>query len=117
MVLPEMLPEAEELAKLPKLDSSLWQAYRRGWATARKGLPLKDVAAVGGWKDIQTLVNCYQQADDDTMLLVMSHPKRSASECPVADPATPRCATDPETDALSHGKKNPDSVNSCRGEI
>jgi integrase len=70
------LREAEELAGLPPLDGSLWHAYRRAWATARKDLPIKDVAAVGGWKDIQTLVNCYQQADDDTMLQVMSHPKK-----------------------------------------
>jgi integrase len=76
------LKKAEELAKLPKLDGSLWHAYRRGWATARKDLPLKDVAAVGGWKDIQTLVNCYQQADDDTMLLVMSHPKKISERVP-----------------------------------
>jgi hypothetical protein len=60
----------------------LWHAYRRGWATARKDLPIKDVAAVGGWKDIQTLVNCYQQADDDTMLLVMSHPKKISERVP-----------------------------------
>jgi hypothetical protein len=42
------LRKAEELAELPKLDGSLWHAYRRGQATARKDLPLKDVAAVGG---------------------------------------------------------------------
>jgi hypothetical protein len=52
------------------------QPFQSARATARKDLPIKDVAAVGGWKDIQTLVNCYQQADDDTMLLVMAHPKK-----------------------------------------
>ena len=46
------------------------QPFQYALATARKDLPIKDVAAVGGWKDIQTLVNCYEQADDDTMLLV-----------------------------------------------
>ncbi len=70
------LKNAEERAKLPKLDGSLWHAYRRGWATARKDLPIKDVAAAGGWKDTQTLLSSYQQADEATMLLVMSHPKK-----------------------------------------
>jgi integrase len=82
------LRKAEELAELPKLDGSLWHAYRRAWASARKDLPLKDVAAVGGWKDIQTLVNCYQQADDDTMLLVMSHPKKISERGQIADLVT-----------------------------
>jgi integrase len=70
------LREAEQLAELEKLDGSLWHAYRRAWATSRKDLSVKDVAAVGGWKDIQTLVNCYQQADDDTMRHVMAHPRK-----------------------------------------
>ncbi|MGH7605672.1 MAG: tyrosine-type recombinase/integrase [Gemmatimonadaceae bacterium] len=70
------LRDAEELAKLPKLDGSLWHAYRRGWATSRKDLSVKDVAAAGGWKDYGTLLTCYQQADDETLLQVMSHPKK-----------------------------------------
>jgi len=49
--------------------------FRRGYATARKDLPLKDVAAAGGWKDITTLVTCYQQADDDTLRRVIECPE------------------------------------------
>jgi hypothetical protein len=45
----EWLTVAEKKAKLPKLDGSLWHAYRRKWAIERKHLPLKDVAAAGGW--------------------------------------------------------------------
>lgn len=67
---------AEERAKLPKLDGALWHAYRRGWATSRKHLPVADVAAVGGWRDIGTLLKCYTQADSDTMLAVMESPKK-----------------------------------------
>jgi hypothetical protein len=36
----------------------------RNWATERKELPLKDVAAAGGWKDVTTLLTCYQHADE-----------------------------------------------------
>jgi len=62
---------AEGLAKLPKLKGSLWHAFRRAWATARKHMPLKDTAAAGGWASTETLVRCYQQPDDETMLAVV----------------------------------------------
>ena len=32
-----------------------------------KDLPLKDLAYMGGWKDFKTLVECYQQPDEDRM--------------------------------------------------
>jgi len=67
---------AEQKAELPKLDGALWHAYRRGWATSRKHLPVSDVAAVGGWRDFGTLLKCYTQADSDTMLAVMESPKK-----------------------------------------
>ena len=70
------LAEAEGKAELPKLDGSLWHAYRRAWATTRKHLPVVDVAAAGGWSDITTLLKCYQHADYETLLDVMSHPKK-----------------------------------------
>ena len=37
-------------------------------------VPLKDVAAAGGWKDVTTLLTCYQHADEATMLKVMGSP-------------------------------------------
>ena len=60
-------------------ESLLWHAYRRSWATSRKDLPVVDVAAAGGWSDIGTLMKCYQQADDFTLLEVMSHAKKISS--------------------------------------
>ena len=71
-----LLRAAEEKAEQPKLDGSLWHAYRRGWATSRKHLPTADVAAAGGWSDVTTLIRCYQQADDDTVLRVMNEPRK-----------------------------------------
>jgi len=70
------LRDAEAKADLPKLDGSLWHAYRRSWATSRKSLPVVDVAAAGGWSDVSTLLNCYQQADKETLLEVMSHSRK-----------------------------------------
>jgi integrase len=72
----EHLRQAEAAAKVEKLDGGLWHAYRRKWATERKDLPLKDVAAAGGWKDVTTLLTCYQHADEATMLKVMASPIR-----------------------------------------
>jgi integrase len=69
----EWLQEAERLAKVPKQKGGLWHPYRRGWATARKGLPVTDVAQAGGWRSTDTLLKCYQQADDATILRVVEH--------------------------------------------
>ncbi len=67
----EWLLRAERLAGLPKLKGGVWHPYRRRWATVRKHLPLTDVAAAGGWKSTQTLLKCYQQPDEATMLEVV----------------------------------------------
>ena len=55
-VLSKWLLEAEEKAELPKLDGSLFHAYKRSWETSRKPLPAADVAAAGGWSDLTTLL-------------------------------------------------------------
>src|SRR5207244_10849938 len=41
-----------------------------GWARERKYLPLKDVAAAGGWRDTSTLLR-YQQPDEATLRAVV----------------------------------------------
>jgi integrase len=70
------LTVAEGAAKLPKLQGGLWHPYRRKWATERKGHSLKDVAAAGGWQDTETLLKCYEQPDNETLLAVMSEPRK-----------------------------------------
>lgn len=67
---------AEADAELPKLEGGLWHPYRRAWATARKHLSLKDVAAAGGWKDYDTLLKCYQHPDEETLLQVTSEERK-----------------------------------------
>jgi integrase len=66
------LKRAEKRAGLDPLKGSLWHAYRRSWATARKHLPLKDVAAAGGWKSLAVVQDIYQQADAATLQRVVS---------------------------------------------
>jgi integrase len=70
------LTVAEKTAKVPKLDGSLWHSYRRKWASEHKHLPLKDVAAAGGWKDVNTLLEIYQHSDDESVLAVMSEARK-----------------------------------------
>ncbi len=64
------LKEAFERGKLVKPTGSLWHMFRRVWATERKDLPLKDVAAAGGWRDTTTLLR-YQQPDEATLRRVV----------------------------------------------
>ena len=65
------LRRAEGLAKLEPQEGSAFHAYRRGWATARKHLPLPDVAAAGGWKGTVALQRSYLHPDEQTMLTVV----------------------------------------------
>jgi len=68
------LLKAEAIAKVEKQKGTLFHAYRRKWATERKHLPAADVAAAGGWSDLTTLTQVYQQADQETMYRVVSEP-------------------------------------------
>ncbi len=61
---------------MPKLAGGLRHPYRRNWATERKHLSLKDVAAAGGRRDVETFLTCYKQPDQDTLLAVMSEPRK-----------------------------------------
>jgi integrase len=66
------LNEAFRRGKLAKPVGSLWHMFRRVWATERKALPLKDVAAAGGWRDTSTLLR-YQQPDAATLRAVVEY--------------------------------------------
>jgi hypothetical protein len=68
-----LLRRAEDLAGLPKLERGLWHAYRRLWAVERKHLPDVDVAKAGGWRDLATMKQSYQQPDPATVLRVVEN--------------------------------------------
>ena len=55
--------KAEKLAGLPKLAGGRWHPYRRLFATELKGVPVQDVAAAGGWKNVETVQRIYQQSE------------------------------------------------------
>ena len=55
----------EKLAGLKPVERRGWHSLRRKFATdMRTRLPLKDLCEAGGWKDPQTILRCYQQADE-----------------------------------------------------
>src|SRR2546425_2437283 len=68
------LRKAYELAEITPQPGGMWHPLRRKWATERKGYPVKDVAAAGGWKDEGTMLKSYQQADPETIRKVVLHP-------------------------------------------
>ena len=58
---------AMERAKLAVGQRLGWHSLRRKFATELKDTPLKDLCALGGWKDHNTVLKCYQHADEATM--------------------------------------------------
>ena len=69
----DWLKKAETLVEIKTHKGRLWHAYRAGWATARKTIPVQDVAAAGGWKTNQIVQDLYQQADPSTTLKAVLH--------------------------------------------
>lgn len=74
-----LLVEAERVAKLPKLQGSLWHCWRRSWATARKGHAIRDVMYAGGWRRPQVLLDAYQAADAEAVRAVVEEPRKVRS--------------------------------------
>jgi len=70
----DWLRKAYELAEITPQPGGMWHPIRRKWATERKGYPVKDVAAAGGWRDEGTMLKSYQQADAETVRQVVLHP-------------------------------------------
>ncbi len=57
----------QKAAKLAGERGRGWHSLRRKFATELKNAPLRDLQALGGWKDPMTIVKCYQKPDDVTM--------------------------------------------------
>ena len=72
----EMSQCLDRLPRDPAKKLLGFHAYRRKWATEREHLPLKDVAEAGGWLDTRSLEQCYQQADEATLLQGVSEPRK-----------------------------------------
>lgn len=67
------LRRAERIAGVEPQPGTLWHAYRRGFATACKGLPAQDVAQAAGWGTVRMVEEIYTRADEATTLSVVKH--------------------------------------------
>ena len=54
---------AQRLAGLEQVRGRGWHSLRRKFASDLMDLPLKVLCELGGWKEAQTVLRCYQQAD------------------------------------------------------
>ena len=55
--------KAMDAAGLSHLRKAGFHCFRRKFASELKDVPLKDLMALGGWRDPKTVIQCYQQAD------------------------------------------------------
>ena len=55
--------KAQTLAGLEPKRGRGWHSLRRKFASDLMALPLKVLCELGGWKEAQTVLRCYQQAD------------------------------------------------------
>lgn len=65
--------KAERLAEVEAVKGRGWHSLRRKFATEMKDAPLKDLCQLGGWKDPQTVLKCYQTADENRMREALSN--------------------------------------------
>lgn len=59
--------KAERLAKLEARHGRGWHSLRRKFASDLKGVPLKTLRELGGWKTHRTILMCYQHVDEGEM--------------------------------------------------
>lgn len=57
----------EQLAGMPHVRGRMWHSIRRKFANELRDTPLKDLCALGGWRDPQTVLRCYQQPSESSM--------------------------------------------------
>jgi integrase len=69
----KLLMRAYVKADLEPQPGGAWHPFRRKWVTERKGYPLADIAAAGGWRDERSLKS-YMQDDPETVRKVVLEP-------------------------------------------
>jgi integrase len=57
----------EAKAGLERIRGRGWHSLRRKFATDLKHTPMPDLQSLGGWRDHNTILKCYQRPDETTM--------------------------------------------------
>ena len=68
---------AERLAGLERIKGRGWHSLRRRFASDLMDQPLKVVCDVGGWKSHRTVVECYQQPNEERLREALTGRKRA----------------------------------------
>lgn len=63
----------EMAAGIARVPGRGWHSLRRKFATELKGASFKDLCALGGWKDHNTILKCYQLPDPEAMRLALEN--------------------------------------------
>ncbi len=79
-----------------------WHSLRRKFATELKNTPLRDLAQLGGWKSAQTILKCYQRADDVTLRAALASRGSLTAAGLVSVERTPRMDTKPQIGQKTH---------------
>ncbi len=79
-----------------------WHSLRRKFATELKNTPLRDLAQLGGWKSAQTILKCYQRADDVTLRAALANRGSLTAAGLVSAERTPRMDTTAHSREKTH---------------
>ena len=71
--------KAEELAGLEPKRGRGWHSLRRKFASDLMNQPLKVLCELGGWKTAETVLQCYQRADEDRLRKALEDRSRVCS--------------------------------------
>ncbi len=67
---------AEKLAGLERKRGRGWHSLRRKFASDLMDQPLKVLCQLGGWRNAQTVLNCYQRADEGQLRQALAQRQR-----------------------------------------
>ena len=71
--------KAQTLAELEPRRGRGWHSLRRKFASDLMDQPLKVLCELGGWKTSQTVLQCYQRADEDRLRKALEGRRRARS--------------------------------------
>ena len=71
--------KAQELAGLEPMRGRGWHSLRRKFASDLMDQPLRVLCELGGWKTAQTVLQCYQRADEGQLRKALEHRRRARS--------------------------------------
>ena len=69
----------QELAGLDPKPGRGWHSLRRKFASDLRDQPLKVLCELGGWKTAQTVLQCYQRADEGRLRKALEHRRGARS--------------------------------------